>query len=79
MSREISEVVKDALALPQEARAALVDALLDSLDSEVDEAAEAAWQDEISRRAKELSSGEILPTPWSDVRTRLMAAAENER
>ncbi len=36
-------ILKDALALPTEARAALAGSLLDSLDGEVDEDAEAAW------------------------------------
>jgi Putative addiction module component len=43
MKREAAEILKDALALPTEARAALAESLLESLDTEVDEDAEAAW------------------------------------
>lgn len=41
MKREAAEILKDALALPTEARAALAESLLESLDTEVDEDAEA--------------------------------------
>ena len=37
MKRDAAEILKDALALPTEARAALAGSLLDSLDTEVDE------------------------------------------
>lgn len=74
MSREVGDILKDALALPPEARAALADSLLDSLDSEVDEATEAVWRSEIVRRANELDSGTALPIPWTEVRSRLRMA-----
>ena len=40
MPRDAAEVLKDALALPPEARAALIGSLVDSLDTDVDEDAE---------------------------------------
>ncbi len=73
MSHDAAEILKEALALPMEARAALADSLLESVDSEVDEDAEAAWQREIARRAAELDSGSVTPIPWAEVRSRLMA------
>jgi len=79
MGRGINEVLKDALALPPEARAALADSLLDSLDPEVDEGAEAAWQSEISCRVRELDSGSKLPVPWAEVRLRLKFGLGDER
>jgi putative addiction module component (TIGR02574 family) len=79
MSRETGELLKEALALPAEARAALADSLLDSLDREVDAEVEAAWQIEIQRRAAELDSNTVYPLPWAEVRSRLMAALGNER
>ena len=62
MSRSIdearrAEILKDALALPTEARAALTESLLESLGTEVDEDAEAAWATEVNRRIAELGSG----------------------
>ena len=43
MAQEISELLKKALALPAEARAALASRLLESLDDTVDQAAEDEW------------------------------------
>ena len=40
MPRDAAEGLKDALALPPEARAGLIGPLVDSLDSEVDEKVE---------------------------------------
>ena len=79
MSRDPGEILKDALALPAEARAALADSLWDSLDSAVDEGAEAAWHAELQRRASELDSGTVKTIPWSEARGRLLAKLRNGR
>jgi len=79
MSRDTADLFKEALGLPLEARAALADSLLDSLDTEVDEDAEAAWQVEIQRRVTELDSKVVSAVPWAEVRSRLMAVLHNER
>ena len=79
MKRDTAEILKEALTLPPEARAALADSLLDSLDSEIDEDREAAWQREIQRRIRELDSKAVSSVPWSEVRSRLMAALYNAR
>jgi hypothetical protein len=50
MDRDAAEVMRDALALSPEARAALIDSLISSLDQAVDAAAEEAWREEIYRR-----------------------------
>jgi putative addiction module component (TIGR02574 family) len=71
MKREPAEILKDALALPPDARAALAGSLLDSLDTEVDEDAEAAWAAEVNWRAAELDSGAVTTIPWAEVRRRL--------
>ena len=70
MKRDAAEILKDALALPTEARAALAGSLLESLDTEVDEDAEVAWASEINRRVAELETGVLRPIPWADVRRR---------
>ena len=79
MSRDAAEILKEAMALPTEARAALADSLLDSLDTEVDADAEAAWQIEIQRRVAGLDSKSVTPIPWAEVRSRLMATIRDER
>ena len=73
MKRDAAEILKDALALPTEARAALAGSLLESLDTEVDEDAEVAWATEVARRLAEFGGGEVKTVPWAEVRRRLAA------
>jgi putative addiction module component (TIGR02574 family) len=71
VARDAGELLKDALALPAEVRAALADSLLESLDSEVDEDAEEAWSQEIQRRLQEIDRGAVRLIPWEDAQRRL--------
>jgi putative addiction module component (TIGR02574 family) len=74
MSPDVSELLKKALALPPEARAALAGSLLESLDDEpCDEGVEAAWNEEIKRRIEELDSGKVKPIPWAEARRQITA------
>jgi putative addiction module component (TIGR02574 family) len=73
MKRDAAEILKDALALPTEARAALAGSLLESLDTEVDEDAEAAWATEVNRWIAELDSGAVKSVSWAEVRRRVAA------
>ena len=59
------------MELPAEARAALIDSLLDSLDAGVDPDAEHLWEAEILRRAREIDKGSVTLVPWSELRTQL--------
>ncbi len=67
-----ADILKEAMKLPPEARAALAGSLLDSLEEVVDEGAEAAWETEIARRVRELDSGAVRAIPWAEAR-RLIA------
>lgn len=73
MSPDVSELLKKALALPAEARAALAGSLLDSLDDSVDASAEEEWNQEIARRIQELDSGKVKPIPWAEARRQVSA------
>lgn len=73
MKRDAAEILKDALALPSEARAALAQALLQSLETQVDEDLEVAWAAEVKRRLADLDSGSMKAIPWPEVRRRLAA------
>ena len=66
-----AEILKEALKLPESARAALAGTLIDSLDDAVDEEAEQAWKAEIQRRIDELNSGSAPTVPWSQARRRI--------
>jgi putative addiction module component (TIGR02574 family) len=71
MTREVSDLLKKALALPPEARAALAGSLLESLDDTIDESAEEEWNKEIARRIEELDSDKVKPIPWAEARRQI--------
>jgi putative addiction module component (TIGR02574 family) len=71
MKQNIAEILKDALRLPPEARAALAGTLLDSLDESVDIDAESAWEAEIAIRLKEIDEGKVSPIPWAEARAKI--------
>jgi putative addiction module component (TIGR02574 family) len=73
MTQEVTELLKKALALPPEARAALAGSLLESLDDTVDASAEDEWNEEIARRIQELDSGKVKPIPWAEARRQVSA------
>jgi putative addiction module component (TIGR02574 family) len=72
MKTEEEKVIEGALRLPKSARAALAARLLESLDTEIDEDAEEAWDAEIARRLKEIDSGKAKMIPWSEARRQIM-------
>lgn len=69
---QTDEVLREALKLPVEARAALAGTLLDSLDESVDDDAESAWEAEIAKRIKEIDEGRAELIPWSEARRRIV-------
>ncbi len=71
MKQNIVEILKEALKLPPEARAALAGTLLDSLDETVDRNAESAWEAEIVMRLKEIDEGKVNLIPWAEARARI--------
>jgi len=71
MKQDIAEILKEALKLPPEARAALAGTLLDSLDETVDRDAELAWEAEIGMRLKEIDEGKVSMIPWAEARARI--------
>jgi putative addiction module component (TIGR02574 family) len=74
MAPEMSDILKKALALPPDDRAALAGSLLESLDGHPpDPGIEAAWSEEIRRRIEEVDSGKVQLIPYEEVRRRLMA------
>ena len=76
MVRDAAELLRDALALPAEARAVLIESLIDSLDHAVDDGAEEAWREEILRRLQQVDSGAVQLIPWVDASRRLRTRLE---
>ena len=72
--QDLSELLKRALELPPEGRAALANSLLESLDDTVEAAAEEEWSREIARRIEELDSGKVKPIAWEKARREISAA-----
>jgi putative addiction module component (TIGR02574 family) len=72
MTPDASELLREALKLSPEARAALAASLLESLEEDVDEGVEAAWAEEIAKRIHELDSGAVTPIPWSEARRMIL-------
>lgn len=76
MSPRAQELLREALALPVKERADVAAQLLASLDdaAPADPAeVEAAWAEEIERRARRVMAGETAGIPWEDVRRRAEA------
>ena len=71
MDKDANEILKQALSLPPEARAALADSLFDSLDTEVDREGDERWREEVRKRISELDSGVVRPVAWPEINARL--------
>lgn len=74
MSPNELDLIREALKLPPEARAAVAGALLESLDQAIDDDNEAAWSIEIRRRLDDLESGSATTVPWPELRRRIHGA-----
>jgi len=77
MSPEVSDLLKRALALSVEERAALANTLLDSLKG-THESVQEAWNQEVARRMEDLKTGKAITVPWEQLRRELLAMV-NER
>ena len=72
MSPEISDLLKQALALSVDERAALANTLLDSLGSP-DECVQEAWDNEVARRIEDLKASKAVTVPWEQLHREFLA------
>ena len=77
MSPEVTDLLKRALALSTDERAALANTLLDSLETG-SESVEEAWDKEVARRMADLKAGKAVAVPWQQLHRELLAIV-NER
>jgi putative addiction module component (TIGR02574 family) len=77
MTERSIELLQQALSLTEEERADLAASLLNSLETASDPDAEALWQEEISRRATSLDSGQSRTIPWREVQSQVSAALQH--
>ena len=79
MSPEISDLLKRALSLAVDERAALANTLLDSLDGANESiSVHEAWDEEVARRIEDLKAGKAVTLPWEELHRELLAMV-NER
>ena len=76
MAKDAAELLREALDLPAEARAAIAGSLLDSLEEVCDPDAEQRWKEEIIRRVGEVDSGAVPTISWVEARRRLWSQIE---
>jgi putative addiction module component (TIGR02574 family) len=74
MDETHDRILREAMKLPPEARAALAGSLIDSLEEPPDPDAESEWQREIARRMRELDAGEVDLISWSEARRAIHGA-----
>jgi putative addiction module component (TIGR02574 family) len=74
MSPEISDLLKRALALPVDERAALANTLLDTLEGTNESVSvQEAWDAEVARRIEDLKAGKAVTVPWKELHRELLA------
>lgn len=71
MPPSTEDILSQALAMPENERAAIAERLLLSLDTRLDPNVEEAWQQEVQRRLSEIENGDIACVPWEEVRRRI--------
>ena len=72
----VENLLAQALLMPAQDRAAIAERLISSLDAEIDQDVEIAWQQEVQRRVDEIDKGLVACIPWEQVLLRLR---ENSR
>jgi putative addiction module component (TIGR02574 family) len=69
MSQGISQLLEQAMRLPDQERGDLAARLIDSLDpSTGDDEVEMAWDEEIQGRLADLDEGRVQRVPWPEAR-----------
>lgn len=66
MSPKTSDILREAMLLPESERGELAAELLASLDAGADADAQAAWEAEIRQRVDDLDAGRAEPVPWEE-------------
>ncbi len=70
MTADAQELLQKALTLPDNERTELAGNLIASLDATIDPDVDAAWQEEIARRFREVQSGQVQTMSWESVERR---------
>ena len=73
MRTQMDEILRQALSLPEEERAEVAGALLESIEPPADVEIERAWREEVARRIAAPDAGQARTVPWEEVREQLYA------
>lgn len=73
MALALEDVARQALSLPADEKASLIDRLLVTMDAEVLSAREEAWLGEAERRYREMKAGKVVGIPADEVFASLRA------
>jgi putative addiction module component (TIGR02574 family) len=68
MTPSSDNLLAEVLRLSEEERGEIAARLIESLDPDADEGAEAAWGEEIRRRQEEIRTGQVQTVPWPEAR-----------
>jgi putative addiction module component (TIGR02574 family) len=79
MRRDAANLLQDALDLPEDERAEIAGALLESLEPAPEADIEAAWRQEVAARVAALEAGEVETIPWQEIRDRFLARLSERR
>ena len=79
MQSSVVDLFNKAADLSEEDRATLAGLLIESLDTEIEEGVEQAWQAEVQRRLLELDSGSVKTVPWESVRARVLKRRDDSQ
>ena len=73
MGDRMDKILRQALNLPEDQRAEMAGALLESIEPTAEADVEQAWREEVARRIAALDAGEAETVPWERVREELYA------
>jgi len=79
MKRPAKIVLQEALTLPEQDRAEIAGALLESLEPSPEADVESAWRQEVAARVAVLEAGGVETTPWEDIRGRFLMRLSEKR
>ncbi len=74
MTRNAGRILEEAMALPVSDRASVAYRLLSSLDGEPSADVQAAWREELEKRARAAMSDDWRGESWATVRERVKPA-----
>jgi putative addiction module component (TIGR02574 family) len=75
MSSQATQVLQDAMKLPEADRADVAACLFASLEREPNHILDPGWETEIERRLKEIDSGRAIMLSWDEARARMFGNA----